>query len=99
MRLSLNIKKDEVFMSAPRTVYSRIVQMATGHGYFGEYFKRFVPSNPFTCTCHKISGAPPVIQTRNHILRSCPFYKRERNALESFFPRLTLGARAGLLSQ
>ena len=90
IRPSLKLKKKySTFLSAPRPVYSRIVQMATGHGYFGEYFKRFVPSNPVTCTCHEVSGAPPVIQTRDHILRSCPFFEQDRYSLTRFFPRLT----------
>jgi len=33
--LSVDVKKDKVFISAPRSVYLRIVQMATGYGYFG----------------------------------------------------------------
>ena len=62
-------------------------QMATGHGYFSEHFKRFVPSIPTTCTCHENSGAPPLLQTRDHILRSCPLY--DRTPLTLHFPRVS----------
>ena len=90
LRPELNLKsRAETFLMAPRPVYSRIVQMATGHGYFGEYFKRFVPSNPTLCTCHEISGAPPTLHTRDHILRSCPYFERDRHSLSLFFPRLS----------
>lgn len=86
----LNLKsRAETFLSASHPVYSQIVQMATGHGYFGEYFKWFVPSNPTMCTCHKISGALPTLHTHEHILCSCPFFEHDRSSLSLFFPHLS----------
>ncbi|KIJ67387.1 hypothetical protein HYDPIDRAFT_84672, partial [Hydnomerulius pinastri MD-312] len=47
----------------------------TGHGFFGEYFAHFVPTNDQSCPC----GEP--LQTREHILAECPIYDDHRETL------------------
>jgi len=35
----------------PRAVHSRIIQTILGHSFCGEYYARFVPSEPTSCLC------------------------------------------------
>ncbi|KAJ3760018.1 hypothetical protein EV360DRAFT_23610, partial [Lentinula raphanica] len=47
----------------------------TGHGFIGEYYKKFVPTKNVDCPCGE------ELQTREHILRQCPRYEDFRSTL------------------
>jgi hypothetical protein len=64
--------------NGPRSVHTRIIQTITGHGFHGDYYARFVPSESTSCPC----GTEP-IQTRDHILAECPLFEPYRHHLRS----------------
>ena len=70
------------FRSMPRELFGRITQIATGHGYFGEYYQRFVPSCSPYCVCTDPTS-PPIVETREHILFDCPRYAMHRPILKN----------------
>ncbi|KAJ8588982.1 hypothetical protein M405DRAFT_707605, partial [Rhizopogon salebrosus TDB-379] len=70
--------------NGPRAVHSRIIQTILGHSFCGEYYARFVPSEPTSCPC----GDPH--QTRAHILTDCPLYDPYRHHLRAASPTLSL---------
>jgi hypothetical protein len=55
-----------------------------GHGHFGDYYRRFVPTERSGCRC----GAD--VQSREHILGQCPLYDHVRHHLEKVDPHLSL---------
>ncbi|KAK1216502.1 hypothetical protein PQX77_020854 [Marasmius sp. AFHP31] len=59
----------------PREVFGRIVQCRTGHGFIGEYYYEFVPMKNTDCPCGER------LQTREHIIRTCPTYEPYRHIL------------------
>ncbi|KIJ57827.1 hypothetical protein HYDPIDRAFT_61421, partial [Hydnomerulius pinastri MD-312] len=65
-----------------------------GHGFRGDYYARFVPSESTECQC----GHP--LQTREHILSDCPLFEPYRHHLRavshSISPPFILGTKAGL---
>lgn len=71
-RLPPTLKPRQHFTHTPQEVYGRLIQCRTGHGFFGEYYATFVPTEPIMCSC----GEPR--QTREHILRDCPLFARQR---------------------
>ncbi|KAL1746729.1 hypothetical protein HDZ31DRAFT_6796, partial [Schizophyllum fasciatum] len=79
----------------PRHVHTRIIQTILGHGFRGDYYARFVPTESPTCPC---GNAP--IQTRDHVLAECSLYEHGRHHLRGAAPTLStptiLGTRAGL---
>ncbi|KAG9103193.1 hypothetical protein FRC07_010066, partial [Ceratobasidium sp. 392] len=62
--------------SGGRKLHSRIIQIIIGHGFFGEYYLRFVPSEDPSCPCDHDS-----LQTITHVLRHCSTYSRARHHL------------------
>ncbi|KAF9643339.1 hypothetical protein BDM02DRAFT_3067832, partial [Thelephora ganbajun] len=69
--------------------FCHTIQTLTGHGYTGEYFHRMKIDQRVHCSCDDLIPGP-ILQTRDHIIRSCPnglldFY---RYKLEEHFPRL-----------
>jgi len=68
-----------------REVFGRLTQCRTGHGYFGEYYGRFVPSESTSCP-----NCDEIIQTREHIIRECPRYDRYRHVLQKVSPTVLL---------
>ena len=68
-----------------RESHARLIQAVTGHGFFGEYYARFVPSQSTACPC----GEAPV-QTREHILVECPLYEDHRHYLRAASRSLSL---------
>ncbi|KAI4294017.1 hypothetical protein GGG16DRAFT_37415, partial [Schizophyllum commune] len=78
-----------------RHIQTRIIQTILGHGFRGDYYARFVPSESPACPC----GTAP-IQTRDHILSECPLYEHGRHHLRAVSPSLStpiiLGTHAGL---
>jgi len=77
------------FKDLDRATFSRFVQCATNHGYIGEYFSKFVPSrrSSNSCSC-VLSSDQPLLQTRDHVLRSCVQFERAREHLEKVCPSL-----------
>ena len=79
-----------------REVFGRLVQCRTGHGYTGEFYKRFVPSENTDCACGERN------QTREHILRTCPLYEAHRNLLRQASRDIALpeilGTKTGILA-
>ncbi|KAL0949789.1 hypothetical protein HGRIS_009827 [Hohenbuehelia grisea] len=61
-----------------RALFSRTMQVVTGHGFSGEYYSRFVPTEPTACPCGE---ADP--QTREHILIDCPRHEHAQGALRA----------------
>jgi hypothetical protein len=46
-----------------------------GHGFFGEYYSRHVPSEDVSCPCGFW------LQTRGHLLADCPLFEQHRHHL------------------
>ncbi|KZT71019.1 hypothetical protein DAEQUDRAFT_683813, partial [Daedalea quercina L-15889] len=63
------------FLNLPREVLGRVLQCRTGHGFIGEYYRSFVPTEQVDCPC----GAP--CQTRQHVLQDCPRHEPYRDIL------------------
>lgn len=61
----------EVF-EAPRSESARAIQVMLGHGFFGEFYARHVPSERTDCPCGE------EMQTREHILLRCPIHGQAR---------------------
>jgi hypothetical protein len=76
-------------------VHSRIIQTITGHGFRGDYYARFVPSESTACPC----GEEPM-QTREHILIECRLFEPYRHILRDVSRALDtpflLGTTSGL---
>ncbi|KIK22550.1 hypothetical protein PISMIDRAFT_59211, partial [Pisolithus microcarpus 441] len=60
-----------------RKTYGRLLQCRTRHAFLGEYHSTFVPTEDPSCPC----GEP--IQTRQHIITSCPTFENHRNILRT----------------
>ncbi|KAF5379687.1 hypothetical protein D9615_005656 [Tricholomella constricta] len=70
--------------STKREVFSRITQCRTKHAFIGEYYSRFVPTEPIGCPCGED------IQTREHIIKHCRRYTEHRPILSEHSPELDL---------
>jgi len=53
-------KPDKLFKKTPWELFSRLAQTLMGHGYTGEYYSQFVPTNPVHCNCPLLG---PLLQT------------------------------------
>ncbi|KAF8591330.1 hypothetical protein K439DRAFT_1263405, partial [Ramaria rubella] len=60
--------------------YGLVIQARTGHTFTGEYYSTNVPTNETCCPC----GA--ALQTRTHILCTCPRYDKHRHILDTAVP-------------
>ena len=69
-------------------IMNRLTQFASGHGYTGEYFKRFNVPHPTDCPCSLSGLYPPVLHSRSHILRACPLFEASRVTLRTHAPRI-----------
>lgn len=78
-------KPREPFRQAPRALFGRLVQCRTGHGFTGEYYSKFVPSEATSCAACRLG-----IQTRLHILTGYPLYDAHRHILVNAVPSLYL---------
>lgn len=72
------------FRTLSRRTYALVTQCRTGHAFIGEYYNAFVPSEPTECSC----GCP--LQTRRHIIQSCPEHDLHRHLLRDVVPDLNL---------
>jgi len=70
------------FNYTPRELYGRVTQAMTGHGYFGDYYARFVPSESPWCPCSDEVLAP-TWQDRDHIIYHCDRYSAHRDILQN----------------
>ncbi|KAF5378148.1 hypothetical protein D9615_007630 [Tricholomella constricta] len=55
-----------------REVFSRLTQSRTRHAFIGEYYSKFVPTEPIECPCGE------EFQSREHIIKSCTKYDAHR---------------------
>jgi len=89
----MKLRPAKWFKSITRKHMSQLTQMCTNHAPTGEYFKRNVwkyqdkPASFFHCPCkHPPHDAPPVVQTRTHIIKSCPLFEDARDKLRLAVP-------------
>lgn len=76
-RLPPSLKPRKHFCESKRANYGRLIQCRTGHAFTGEYYSSFVPSEAVSCPCGER------LQTREHILATCPTFESKRDALRS----------------
>jgi hypothetical protein len=74
-------------LRAPRSVATRLNQIVLGHGFFGDYYRRFVPTEDTACPC----GESPV-QTIRHVLADCWLHDEARQALRRASSYFSLSA-------
>ena len=72
------IQKVHKLFLGNREAHARLIQAITGHGFFGEYYARFVPSQSTACPC----GEAP-IQTREHVIVECSLFEEQRHYLRA----------------
>jgi hypothetical protein len=72
---SLKPTKHFKALDGKREVFGRLTQCRIGHGYIGEYYSKFVPSENVDCPCGE------AFQTREHLLCECPQYEDQRDIL------------------
>jgi ribonuclease HI len=96
---TLNLKAlptNSLLAQPPRRIMATVTQLRTGHAFLGSYYRRFVPSEPISCNC----GA--ALQTREHILSTCPLYREDRYILRKASRTLDvkdlLGTTKGILA-
>lgn len=76
MSTSLKSTRHLLDLSGKREIVGRVLQCRTGHGYMGEYYSQFVPSQNVDCHCGE------TFQTRKYIIRECPLYEEQRGHSE-----------------
>jgi len=90
----LTRKPAKWFKMIKRSTMSQLTQMCTNHAPTGEYFKRCIwkyqdkPTSFFHCPCKYTHDVPPTLQTREHIIRTCPLFEDARERLQRVFPGL-----------
>ena len=62
-------------LAVKRELFGCLLQCRTGHGYIGEYYRRFVPSADPACPCGEAT------QTQEHIIQSCSTYEEYHTIL------------------
>ncbi|KAJ3849803.1 hypothetical protein EV368DRAFT_18718, partial [Lentinula lateritia] len=82
-------KPRDYFNNTPREVYGRLIQCRTRHAFLGEYYAKFVPTEPIQCPC----GART--QTRDHIIQTCEIYDDYRDLLWNVSDDLDIGEILG----
>ena len=82
-----SIAPNKIFKNTPRELFGRVIQTVTGHGYTGEYYQHFVPTESPWCTCTD-EVTDPTLQTRHHIICECSRYEAFRNILRKNYPNL-----------
>ncbi|KAF5331408.1 hypothetical protein D9611_011845 [Ephemerocybe angulata] len=86
---SLKPTKHARRLASRRELYGRVVQARTGHAYTGEFRRRFSFEPPHSCPCDD-----QTIETREHIITSCPRYEQHRFELRGVSPNLVLSVLA-----
>jgi hypothetical protein len=95
------ISPNEYFRPTPQELFGRLTQTLTGHGYTGDYYRRFVPSE--TAWCRRTdTEIQHILKTRDHILlmalHKCDRYAHQRPLLENRPTSLLFSSRSGVLS-
>lgn len=83
-RFPPSLKPNKQFKELNRELFGRLVQTRTGHGAFGEYYRRFHIEETQSCPCGE------TLQTREHIITECNRYDDERKILEKVSEGVTL---------
>jgi hypothetical protein len=78
--------------SGPRHITTRLIQVITGHAFFGNYYRRFRPSDPTACLCGQTA-----LQTREHIICECSMHRHARHHLRKVSKTLSLPVILGSL--
>ena len=77
-----------------REIFGCLIQCRTGHSYFEDYYQSTVPSENISCPCGE------EIQTRKHIIGTCPQYENHRqilrNVSNSIYMPDILGTKQGI---
>ena len=73
---------DANFDNTPRELFGQIMQIMSGHGHIGEYYLTFVHSESLWCMCTD-EVCDPTLQTRDHILYTCPRYEPHRHLINN----------------
>jgi ribonuclease HI len=79
-----SLKPTERLKKTKREVFGRLVQCRTGHAHLGEYYSKFVPTKNIDCPCGE------EFQTREHVLRACPWYEQHRHILRKVSADISL---------
>ena len=78
----------------PRKIFGLVLQCRTGHAFMGEYAAHHRPGEDVSCPC----GAG--LQSRDHILQSCPRYEDSRHILQAVSSNIDtfriLGTKKGI---
>ncbi|KAI6158973.1 hypothetical protein EDD17DRAFT_1487346, partial [Pisolithus thermaeus] len=72
-----SLRPHKHFWDTNHRTFGCLIQCRTGHAFLGEYYSTFIPAESPSCPC----GEP--IQTREHIIASCPNFESERNTLRT----------------
>ncbi|KAG8794770.1 hypothetical protein FRC16_010367 [Serendipita sp. 398] len=88
-RLPPSILGSYPFRQYDRATFGLITQVRTGHGHFGEYYRRFNIPEPYECPC----GI--AVQTRAHIIFECPQYDEARHIIYTAAPDGHIGTLLG----
>ena len=91
------ISPNDFFRSTPRELFGRLTQTLTGHGYTGEYYRRFVPLETAWCRCAD-TEIQHEFETCEHILHECNRYAHHRPLLENRPTSLLYSSKSGVTS-
>ena len=93
-RFAPALKPHEHFTHTRRNIYGRLIQCRTGHAFMGEYYNKHVPTEDRSCPCGEL------LQSRDHILATCPMYADQRQVLKTASEDLVtsdiLGTKEGI---
>ncbi|KAI6002498.1 hypothetical protein EDC04DRAFT_2580993, partial [Pisolithus marmoratus] len=70
--------------------YRCLIQCHTGHAFLGEYYSTFIPTEDPSCPC----GKP--MQTREHVIISCPMFESNQNILHTVSEDLIISNLLGM---
>ncbi|KAF5314375.1 hypothetical protein D9619_011893 [Psilocybe cf. subviscida] len=87
---SLKPTKHAKHLKTRHEVFGRLIQARTGHAYTGKFRRRFFPSEPFRCPCDN-----QTVETREHIIISCPRYETHWDILRKVSPTIALSEILG----
>ena len=91
------ISPSDTFRSTPCELFSQLTQTLSGHGYTGEYYQRFVPSETAWCRCTD-SDIQHVLESREQILHECDRYAYHRPILKNQPTSALFGSKSGVQS-
>ena len=89
------ISPNNVFCSTPCELFGRLTQTLTSHGYTGEFYQQFGPSE--TAWCRRT--APEIqhdLESREHTLHKCDHYAYHRPILKNQPTSALFGSKSGI---